>query len=625
MKALSDQLSPVLTSFLAASHGVDVNDFEFQQTRKEFDGDITLVVFSLLRSIKANPVALGTHPTPNNFTHNAWISDDSKTLYTTDEVSGAYIGSYDVTDINNVSELDRWQSSPGQGVIPHNTHFLNDYLITSYYTDGIIVHDVTYPYNIIQTGRYDSSPFDGNGFNGSWGAYPYLPSGLVLNADIEQGLDVLNVSYTRAAYLEGTVTDASNSAPLSEVNIVELSGEFIDSTNLTGFYATGTVNAGSYDVVFSKLGYIPDTVNVSITNGVLTTVNVALVPDVPVTISGTILDASTSMGLANAEVKVSGNGETRLVQTDATGNFTVTNVFSGNYDVIAGQWGYTTECNSFLVNASSAPITLSLDPEYGDDFVFDYGWTVLGNATTGHWERGVPVGTSLSGIDYNPGEDVSTDCGEQAFVTGNGGGGAGDDDVDGGSTHLLSPQMDLSNYVDPYVEYHRWFANGGGATTANDSLIIYLSDGSTTKRIDFALSTTNPLWRPKSFRVKDFFPSPTSTMSIMVTCQDNSPGHLSEGGFDRFRVRENGGVSVEDEITLDLAIYPNPSSQGFSINNEIQLDGLSVMVIAIDGKLAYHAAMISHYVQPNVAAGTYLVQLLDANGNTIAKQTWIKE
>ena len=114
-------------------------------------------------------------------------------------------------------------------------------------------------------------------------------------------------------------------------------------------------------------------------------------------------------------------------------------------------------------------------------------------------------------------------------------------------------------------------------------------------------------------------------MSIMVTCQDNSPGHLSEGGFDRFRVRENGGVSVEDEITLDLAIYPNPSSQGFSINDEIQLDGLSVMVIAIDGKLAYHAAMNSHYVQPNVAAGTYLVQLIDANGNTIAKQTWIKE
>ena len=36
-----------------------MEQFEFQHTRKEFDGDITLVVFPLLRHIKANPVALG--------------------------------------------------------------------------------------------------------------------------------------------------------------------------------------------------------------------------------------------------------------------------------------------------------------------------------------------------------------------------------------------------------------------------------------------------------------------------------------------------------------------------------------------------------------------------------------
>ena len=75
MKALSDQLSPVLTSFLAASHGVDVTDFEFQQTRKEFDGDITLVVFSLLRSIKANPVALGGEIGAHLVDQVAWVTD----------------------------------------------------------------------------------------------------------------------------------------------------------------------------------------------------------------------------------------------------------------------------------------------------------------------------------------------------------------------------------------------------------------------------------------------------------------------------------------------------------------------------------------------------------------------
>ena len=59
MKALSDHLSPLIANYIATNHQVDLEQFEFQHTRKEFDGDITLVVFSLLRHIKANPVALG--------------------------------------------------------------------------------------------------------------------------------------------------------------------------------------------------------------------------------------------------------------------------------------------------------------------------------------------------------------------------------------------------------------------------------------------------------------------------------------------------------------------------------------------------------------------------------------
>ena len=59
MKALADQLSPILSDYLAANHQVEIAQFEFQATRKEFEGDLTLVVFSLLSYIKANPVALG--------------------------------------------------------------------------------------------------------------------------------------------------------------------------------------------------------------------------------------------------------------------------------------------------------------------------------------------------------------------------------------------------------------------------------------------------------------------------------------------------------------------------------------------------------------------------------------
>lgn len=41
-------------------YNIEVDTLEFQSTRKEFEGDITLVIFPLLRFIKGNPVEIGT-------------------------------------------------------------------------------------------------------------------------------------------------------------------------------------------------------------------------------------------------------------------------------------------------------------------------------------------------------------------------------------------------------------------------------------------------------------------------------------------------------------------------------------------------------------------------------------
>jgi arginyl-tRNA synthetase len=39
---------------------IDIESIEFQSTRKEFEGDITIVVFAFLRTVKGNPVEIGT-------------------------------------------------------------------------------------------------------------------------------------------------------------------------------------------------------------------------------------------------------------------------------------------------------------------------------------------------------------------------------------------------------------------------------------------------------------------------------------------------------------------------------------------------------------------------------------
>jgi choice-of-anchor B domain-containing protein len=62
---------------------------------------------------KAAPVELASQTTPGVFTHNTWLSKDSKTLFTTDEVANSFLTSYDVSNVGSISELDRIQSNPG--------------------------------------------------------------------------------------------------------------------------------------------------------------------------------------------------------------------------------------------------------------------------------------------------------------------------------------------------------------------------------------------------------------------------------------------------------------------------------------------------------------------------------
>ncbi|MCS6916782.1 MAG: choice-of-anchor B family protein, partial [Chitinophagales bacterium] len=221
-------------------------------------------------SNKSNPVVLAQKSTPGNFTHNTDLSDNGMYLYTTDEKTNSYVTSFDISNLSNITELDRFQANPGTNSIGHNVHVKGNYLVIAYYRDGVIIADAHNPNNLIKVGSYDTSPLSGSGFNGCWEAYPYLPSGNILASDIEQGLYVLGVTYTPAAYLSGTVTDFSTSAALNSVS-VSISGAAGSetTTNLSGTYNTGHGTAGTYSVVFSKTGYHTKTIsNVSLTNGV---------------------------------------------------------------------------------------------------------------------------------------------------------------------------------------------------------------------------------------------------------------------------------------------------------------------------------------------------------------------
>lgn len=58
--SLSQILTPSIQKAIQALFDVTVDKIEFQTTRKEFEGDITMVIFPLLKVIKSNPAELGT-------------------------------------------------------------------------------------------------------------------------------------------------------------------------------------------------------------------------------------------------------------------------------------------------------------------------------------------------------------------------------------------------------------------------------------------------------------------------------------------------------------------------------------------------------------------------------------
>ncbi len=513
---------------------------------------------------KSSPVLLGTKNTPNDFSHNIWARADAQVVFTTDEVSGAFIASYDVSDPSNIFELDRVQSSPGAGVIPHNTHVLGNFLITSYYSDGVTLHDATYPYNLIEIGSYDTYPFQTTSYDGSWGAYPFLPSGLVLASDITEGLFVLNPTYQQAAYLEGTITDAVTVIPLQNVTVT-LSGQTLtEQSNSSGFYASGLATAQAANVTYSKGGYYPQTVNVNLINGVVTTQNIVLVPIPPFNLNLHVQDMLGSP-INNAQIKLVHPLITHTGSTNALGDETFSLYYQDNYYVEIGKWGFFTSCQNMNIDQTTNTITITLQDGIFDDFEFDFGWTTTTTASSGAWERAIP----FNGNTASPLEDVMFDCGNYAFVTGNSPTLNADlDDVDGGFTQITSPIFDLTTYTTPYVNFSYWLYNNyGPLPPADDTLIFTLNNGITTAEILKVGSLGDTaFWQQASIEVSAFI-TPTANMTLTVYISDFDPAvNITEAGFDYFFIGENLSLGINKEISVAKSIYPNPTNSTLNIS-----------------------------------------------------------
>lgn len=525
---------------------------------------------------KNNPQVLGTVETPARFTHNSWLLGDKKHILTTDERTPSFVAAYDITDPSDIQETDRIATTAdGNSSIGHNTHVLNDWAITSWYIDGVTIIDAHRPSNLIQVGRYDT--YAGNGeFDGCWGAYPFFPSGTVIASNIPNiannvtgKLFVLTPTYVRACYLEGNVINAcTNQAVIgATVTINSADPLAFTQTKNDGSFKTGQPTPGNFTVTISKDGFIPQTIAVEMTPGEVTEIQVTLNLVSALSIVGTVLDAQSGEAIPNVPVNISSVLETYNRQTDAAGQFALDCVPGATYQVTPSTWGYLPA--SFVLEEAGATI-ISLQPGYYDDFGFNLGWERSGDAGSGAWVRGNPVGTTFNNnIQSNPEDDIDTDGNELCYITGNGGGSAGSDDVDGGDVVLSSPVMRLSDYQEAVLSFWYWFLNSGGNSTPNDRFEVSVSNGLETVTL-FTDSTSSSSWRFKDNLFLSDFITLTDNVQVHFTTGDTDPGHLVEGGVDIFQVVPSGFVATNNlpDFRATIQVLPNPSASVFDIRYE---------------------------------------------------------
>ncbi|MBL7952410.1 MAG: hypothetical protein JNM62_11905 [Flavobacteriales bacterium] len=276
------------------------------------------------------------------------------------------------------------------------------------------------------------------------------------------------------------------------------------------------------------------------------------------------------------------------------------------------------------------------------------GCTALGTADLdaqhdfGSWTMGLPGDNAVRGVwasgisvpSYSNSFDTGTMCqpatqhtvgGVNCWFTANASSSTapvGEQDVDGGSTSLLSPVIDVSTAVDPAISYWRWYTNAPptGTNPGEDYWQVFASgDGGGSWVPVETTRTSERAWRRHAFRVVDVLGATNSIRLKYVASDsldlslDGSGGSLVEAAVDDL---ELWGVDISSGIRCQMSntpeqLWPLPADDVLHIRGEGDAGAVRYEVLDMTGRLMLSgrdvAAPVHHIPVADLATGTYVL------------------
>ncbi len=235
------------------------------------------------------------------------------------------------------------------------------------------------------------------------------------------------------------------------------------------------------------------------------------------------------------------------------------------YFSASGDGGFSATYPCDAPNTLLSTLVRVFETAFADDFELDTGWTVQNaGATSGDWERGVPINDP--GWAYDPASD--SDGSGNCFLTQNT---LGNSDVDNGATRLLSPIIDMTG--DGGLIGYDYYLNLTNESGTDILLVEANNSAGLGMWSEVARHTANggSLWRHHEIDSVALLAAGvplTDMMRLRFTINDGTPQTIVEAGLDAFTI---------SLLTCPTVACPNAPGD---MNGDLVMNGDDVQMFA---------------------------------------------